>query len=140
MRSIVDGIKLVSLGGNRISTDHSTRTPPQHRFAERPRCGEEECRAGSFIDGLRPAGYHAMRALDRERPLLPPFSLIMRLTGLEVEAGQHLSSFLLHGGQLSGIETERRQDRRRDLVSLDVILPAKQRSLFSTLRVQRSDG
>ena len=39
-----------------------------------------------------------MRALDRERPLLPPFSLIMRLTGLEVEAGQHLSSFLLHGG------------------------------------------
>jgi hypothetical protein len=92
----------------------------QRRLCERPfRSGEEECRAGSFIDGLRPAGYHAMRALDRERPLFSPFSSVVRLTGLEVEAGQHLSAFLLYGGQLSGIETERHQDRRRDLVSLD---------------------
>ena len=72
-----------------------------------------------FIDGLRPADYRAMRAPGEKRPLFSPFSLIMRLTGLEVEAGQHLSAFLLYGGQLSGIETERRQDRRRDLVGLD---------------------
>src|SRR6516164_7667692 len=66
-----------------------------------------------------PADYYAKRALDWERPLFLTSSLMMRLTGVEVEveveAGQDLGALFLHCGQLVGIETQRLQNRRRDL-------------------------
>ena len=45
--------------------------------------------------------------------------LVRRFSAVEAETWQNLGALLLHGSQVVGIETQRRQDRRRDLSGFD---------------------
>ena len=83
------------------------------RVSKPVRCNRGHAR--TVFVGRSPADYRAKRVTRSGCPRFPFFSSVRRFTGVETEARQCLGTLLLHRGQLVGIETQLRQDSRRDL-------------------------